>query len=139
MTCTETELVETLVSSNLIQIRPVGLLNTQDLITKGLDFNKNNSSIEIDLPKRGAIVRDIKLPSKNVEEIEVIFVVESGAKTSPVRGSPTALPTSEFPGEKVLDIIINILKTTDDELPQGVTLSVIVCGEDLPSSTTGGE
>jgi len=132
-------LVEILVTSNLIQIRPVDLSNKQDLITKGLDFNRNVSSIEIDLPQRGAIVRDMKLSSKNIAEIEVIFVIESGLKTSPIRGSPSALPNEKFPTEKVRDITINILKTNDTGLPQDVTLSVIVCGEDLPSTTTASE
>ncbi len=139
MTCTETELVETLVRSNLIQIRPIDLPNKQDLITKGLNFNSNFPSIEIDLPKRGAIVRDIKLLSNSIVEIEVIFVIESGLKTSPIRGSPIALPNDEFPTEKILDITINIIKTTNDDLPENVTLSVIVCGEDLPSTPTASE
>jgi len=139
VTCTEIELVETLVTSNLIQIRPVDLSNKQDLITKGLDFSSNVSSLELDLPKPGAIVRDVKLSSKNIAEIEVIFVIESGRKTSPIRGSPSALPNDKFPTEKVRDITINILKTNDNGLPQDVTLSVIVCGEDLPTTTTAGE
>jgi hypothetical protein len=139
MTCTETELVETLIALNLIQTRPVDLPNKRDLIGKGLDFNNSSPSFEIDLPKRGAIVRDIKLPSKNVAEIEVIFITESGRKTTPISGAPTALPTENFPTEKVLDIIINIIRTTDGNLPQDVQLSVIVCGEDLPSTTSGGK
>jgi hypothetical protein len=135
VTCTETEAIKTLVRSNLIQIRPIDLPNKKDLIKKGLDFTRNFASIDIDLPKRGAIVRNIKLLSKNVAEIEVIFVIESGFKTSPIRGSPIALPNDKFPTEKIRDIIINIIKTNDDDFPQDVTLSVIVCGEDLPSTT----
>ena len=139
VSCTETEVIETLVTSNLIQTRPTDLSNKQDLISKGLSFNSNSPSIEIDLPKRGAIVRDVKLPSKNIAEIEIIFVIESGLKTSPIRGSPTGLPSEKFPTEKVRDIIINIIRTTDGNAPEDVTLSVIVCGEDLPSTTTTGE
>ena len=139
MTCTEAEVIEILVTSNLIQIRPDNLNNKEDLISKGLDFNTSTPTFEIDLPKRGAIVRDVQLHSKNIDEVEVVFVVESGRLTAPIRGSPSALPKDEFPTEKVRDITINILSTTDHSSPQDVTLSVIVCGEDLPTVTTAGE
>ena len=136
VSCTETELIETLVASNLIQIRPTEPSNIQDLISKGVDFNSNSPSIEIDLPKRGAVVRDVKLHSKNIAEIEVIFVIESGVKLPAIRGSPTVLPYEQFPTEKVREILINVLKTTDNASPQDVTLCVIVCGEDIPTTTS---
>lgn len=133
--CTETEVIDILVASKLITIRPGDSSNIQDLISKGVDFKSKSPSIEIDLPNRGAIVRDVKIHSKNVAEIEVVFIVESGNKLPAIRGAPTALPTGQFPTEKVLDIIINIIKTTDNDAPQDVTLCVIVCGEDLSSTT----
>ena len=108
------------------------------MISKGLDFLNNTPSIEIDLPNRGAVVRDVKISSKNVDEVEVTFVTESGVQTPPIRGSPTDLSKDQFPTEKVRDIIITILNTTDNAAPEDVVLSIIVCGEDLPATTVTG-
>jgi hypothetical protein len=123
----------------LIQTRPTDLTNKQDLQTTGVDFSSNSPSFEINLPSTGAIVRNVKLSSKNIAEIEVIFVTASGLTTSPIQGSPIDFPTVNFPTEKVHNITINIIKTTDGGVPQSVTLSIIVCGEDLATTTTTGE
>jgi len=139
VTCTEIELIGTLIASNLVQTRPTDLPNKQNLQTTGVDFTSNSPSFEIDLPSTGAIVRNVKLSSKNVAEIEVIFVTASGLTTSPIRGSPVNFPTDNFPTEKVRNITVNIINTTDASFPQSVTLSIIVCGEDLTTTTTTGE
>ena len=90
----------------------------------------------IDIPKGGAIVRDIKVPSSNIAEIEVIFKTESGVQTAPIRGAPTSLPKDKFPTDKVSEIVIKVIKTTDDKAPEDVTLSIIACAEGVTTGTT---
>ncbi len=133
--CDEMEFVSILIANNAISITPVDLSNKEDLIRKGVNFKENNPIFVIDIPKPGAVIRDIKLSSKNVLEIEVIFKTESGVELKPIQGTPTALPQNDFPTEKVREIIVIVKKTRDDEAPQNVTLSVIACAEDYITTT----
>ena len=122
--CDEMEYIDTLIATDSVKTTPKDIPNKGDLITKGVDFTDNKPSFIIDLPKGGAIVRDIQLPSKNVQEIEVTFTTKSGKVTTPIRGSPTSLPTDKFPTEKVVKIVIQVTKTNNYQSPTDVTLSV---------------
>ena len=123
------EYIVSLIATNSVKTLPNDISNKSDLISKGVDFTDKNPTIKIDIPNDGAIVRDIDLTSNNVAQIEVIFIDAQDRQTSPIQGGPTSLPTSQFPKEKVTNIIINILKTTDDNAPEDVTLSVVACAE----------
>jgi hypothetical protein len=90
------------------------------------------------VPQGGAIVRDIVVFSSNVDEIEVFFTTKSGGELSPIQGAPTSLPTKEFPTEKVTKIVIKVKKTTDDNGPKDVTLSVITCDEGATTTVSAG-
>ena len=127
--CDEMEYIDTLVSTNSVKILPNDITNKRDLISKGVDFTDKNPSIQIDLPNDGAVVRDIDVTSNNVAQIEVTLITQQGRKVGPIEGGPTSLPTSQFPTEKVVNIIVKIVKTTDNDAPGGVTLSVIACAE----------
>jgi hypothetical protein len=90
----------------------------------------------IDIPKGGAIIRDIKVPSSNAAEIEVVFKPESGDNIVKVTGAPTSLPKDQFPTDKVSEIIIKVIKTSDGKAPEDVTLSIIACAEGVTPGTT---
>jgi hypothetical protein len=77
----------------------------------------------------------LQLPSENVVAIEVILILVSNGAPKVISGSPTSLPKNKFPLEAVESITIVVVKTSDDEAPRGVKLSVIVCSES-PSTTT---
>jgi hypothetical protein len=132
------ELVGILISTNAVSTTPVDVSNKEDLIRKGVTFTDKNPIFVINLPNGGAIVRDVKLHSKNVLEVEIIFKTESSREFNPIRGTPTALPKHDFPAEKVDEIIIIIKKTTDGKPPQHVTLSIIACAEGTTTTTSSG-
>ena len=127
------EYINTLVEAGSVSTTPKDIPKKGDLISKGVDFTDNKPSFVIDVPNKGAIVRNVKVPSSNVAEIEVVFTKKSGGEPVRVRGAPTSLPTDKFPKGKVTKIVVNVIKTTDDKAPQDVTLSVIACAE---ASTT---
>jgi hypothetical protein len=131
--CTETDYIETLISTNSIRIRPNDASDKQDLITKGLDLTDEQPSFKIDLPEGGLIVRDVKISSLNIIKVEIVFITESGTDTKTIQGMPTSLPTNEFPIERIGEILIKVLETTSSESPKQVKLSVIACAE---TSTT---
>ncbi len=135
--CDEMEYINTLIDTNSVKTVPTDISDKQDLITNGVDFTDKMPSFVIDVPNGGAIVRDIKLSSTNVEEIEVVFTTKSGRGTTPIRGAPTSLPTNQFPIEEVVEIVIKVKKTTDDQSPKHVTLSVIACAEGVTTTSSG--
>jgi hypothetical protein len=137
--CQEMEYINTLIETDSVRSTPTDVLNKQDFVTKGVDFTDENPTIVIEIPSGGAVVRDVKVASSNIVEIEVIFTTESGHETSPVRGAPTSLPTDEFPTEQVSEIIIKVIKTSEDSAPEDVTLSVITCAEGTTSGTSEGK
>jgi hypothetical protein len=123
------EYIKTLIDTNSVKTLPEDISDEEDLITNGVDFTDEKPSFVINVPKGGAVVRDIQLSSTNVAEIEVTFITKSGVETTPIQGAPTSLPTNNFPTEKVVEIFIKITKTTDNDSPKHVTLSVIACAE----------
>ena len=127
--CDEMEYIDTLLAINSVKILPTDISNKPDLISKGVNFTDKNPTIQIDIPNGGATVRDIDLTASNVAQIGVTFIDAQGRQTGPIEGGPTSLPTSQFPAEKVTNIIINIIKTTDGDAPEDVTLSVVACAE----------
>ena len=136
--CSEMEYINTLVATNAVRTSPKDIPDKDDLISKGVDFTDKKPTIVIDVPEGGAIVRDIKVPSSNILEIEVVFKTESGRVTAPIRGSPTSLPKDKFPQEKVSEIVVKVIKTLGDKAPEDVTLSVIACAEGPAGTTTKG-
>ena len=137
--CQEEEYIDTLISTNSIEITPKESCNIEDLSTKGVDFSYKYPSFVIDIPKGGILVRNVKIPSENILEVEIIFTTEDGQGKSPIRGAPTSLPTSQFPSEKVGEIVVNVVNTTDGEAPKDVKLSVTICAEDIPTGTSAGK
>ncbi|CAF3477285.1 unnamed protein product [Rotaria socialis] len=127
--CDEKEFITYLIATKSVRTAPMDISNTDDFISKGVDFTNEQSKIIIDIPQDGAIVRDVKLFSTNAAQIEVSFQRKSGIQTGLVRGAPTALHTDEFPAEKVNKIAITVIKTNDDYAAGGVTLSIVVCDE----------
>jgi hypothetical protein len=136
--CDEMEYINTLIATDSVKTQPDDITDKQDLITKGVDFTSTKPSFVINVPNGGAIVRDIVVFSSNVDEIEVVFTTESGRGSSPIRGAPTSLPTKEFPTEKVTEIVIKVKKTTDNNAPKDVTLSVIACAEGVTTAVSAG-
>ena len=136
--CDEMEYIQTLIDTGSVNTYPKDIPNKQDLITNGVDFVDQTPSFIINIPKGGAVIRDIDVSSPNIAEITVTFTTESGREVGPIRGTPTSLPTDEFPAEKVIDIIIKMTKTTDYRPPQDVTLSVTACAEGTTTTTTIG-
>jgi hypothetical protein len=132
------EYIGTLIATDSVKTTPKDIPNKQDLISKGVDFTDNKPSFTIQVPKDGAIVRDIQVPSPNVAEIEVVFTTKSGRQTTPIKGAPTSLPNDEFPTEKVVKIVVTITKTSDNKPPKDVTLSVIACAEGTVTTTPTG-
>jgi hypothetical protein len=132
------EYINTLIATNSIQTKPTDIPNKQDLITKGVDFTDTKPIFEIKLPNGGAVVRDIVLTSNNVVEITVTFTTESGRETVPIKGAPESLPRSEFPTEKVTEIVVKVTKSSADTAPEDVTLSVIACAEGSTTTASTG-
>jgi hypothetical protein len=137
--CDEIEYIDTLIVTNSIKTAPKDISNKQDLISKGVHFTDENPTFTITIPTGGAVVRAIDLSSNNVAEIEVIFTIKSGQETISIRGAPTSLPANQFPTEKVSEIIIKVNKTTDNNAPEEVTLSIIACAEGTPTTTPAGK
>jgi hypothetical protein len=133
------EYIDSLIATDSVKTTPKDIPNKEDLIKKGVDFTDNQPSFVIDVPNGGAIVRDIQVPSKNVQEIEVTFTTRSGQETTPIRGSPTSLPTDKFPTEKVVEIVVKVTKTNDYQPPKDVTLSIIACAEGTVTTTSIGK
>jgi hypothetical protein len=136
--CEQMEYINTLIATNSVQTKPTDIPNKQDLIRKGVDFTDTKPVFEINLPNGGATVRDIHLYSSNVIEITVTFTTESGRETVPIKGAPESLPTSEFPTEKVTEIVVKVTKTRADTAPEDVTLSVIACAEGSTTTASTG-
>jgi hypothetical protein len=136
--CQEMEYINTLIATNSIQTKPTDIPNKQDLIRKGVDFTDTKPIFEINLANGGAIVRDIHLYSSNVIEITVTFTTESGRETVPIIGAPQSLPSTEFPTEKVTEIVVTVTKTIADTAPEDVTLSVIACAEGSTTTASTG-
>jgi hypothetical protein len=136
--CHTKEYIDTLIATGSVEITPNDLSNKEDLITKGADCIDKKPSFLISIPK-GALVRDMKINSYNLVQVEVIFTLVSGHETVPISGSPTSLPTNKFPEQRVNDIVIKVIETTDDEAPKGVTLSVTICAEGMTTATSAGK
>ena len=135
-TCSEMEYINTLVATDSVRATPKDIPNKGDLISKGVDFTDKNPTLVIEVPKGGAIVRDIKVPSSNVDEIEVVFTTQYGDEKVVVRGAPTSLPKEQFPQGKVTEIVVKVTKTSDGKAPADVTLSVIACAEGITTGAT---
>jgi hypothetical protein len=132
------EYIGTLISSNAVSITPPDQTNLQELIHNGVNFKETNPILVIDMPSGGETVRDIKVHSTNVLEIEVTFTNEISRETSTIRGPPTSLPKQDFPKDKVSQIIVVIKNTTDDNHPEKVTLSIVACAEGITTTTSAG-
>ena len=133
-TCEHMEYIDTLIDNNAVTTIQQDVPNKKDFISKGVDFVEEKPIIVINIPSsNGASVRDIKVPSDNVNEIVVTFTTISGINTTPIRGNPTDLPRNEFPKENVVTITIELTSTSDNSSPKGVTLSVVACA---PGKTT---
>ncbi|CAF4689783.1 unnamed protein product, partial [Rotaria sp. Silwood2] len=76
--CEHMEYIETLIASNAVTTSPEDISNKNDLISRGVDFVDKNPRIIINIPKDGAIIRDIKVPSANLNEVTVIFTTIFG-------------------------------------------------------------
>ncbi len=134
--CKEKEYIDALVFANAIRIRPNTDVNTQDLITKGLDIADEKSTFKIDLPEGGLLLRDVKLSSLNIEKVEMILMPESGTDSTTIQGVPTSLPVNEFPSERIGEIIIKVLQTSDNNSLKQVKLSIIACEEATTTTTS---
>lgn len=132
------EFIQTIIATNSLKTLPKDIDNKQDLIKVGVDFVAIIPTISITVPNNGAIIRDIDVFSSNVAEIEVTFVTQSGSQLTPIKGSPTSLPTAEFPTEKISEITVTLTKTKDYQSPQDVTLSIIACAEATTTTTQTG-
>ncbi|CAF3340323.1 unnamed protein product, partial [Rotaria sp. Silwood2] len=136
--CEHMEYIETLIGSNAVTTSPEDISNKNDLISRGVDFVDKNPRIIINIPKDGAIIRDIKVPSANLNEVTVIFTTILGVVVGPILGSPTSLPADEFPTERVAKIIIDLTSTMQDSPPKGVTLSIVACAPGTTTAMTEG-
>ncbi|CAF1077448.1 unnamed protein product [Adineta steineri] len=134
-TCDEMEYIVTLLESNAVQTKPQQVSNIKDLDKKGVDFTDEKPTIVMKVPQNGAIVRNIELSSTNVKEIEVVFKTISGSETTPIRGSPSNLPSNKFPTDHVVEITITITETSDEKAPKSVRLSIIACAPGVTPST----
>ncbi|CAF1528646.1 unnamed protein product, partial [Adineta steineri] len=136
--CNHMEYIDKLIASNSVSIVSENIANKEDLINRGVDFVELNPIIVIDIPKNGAIVRDVKVTSTNGAAIVVTLTTVEGETLSPIRGNPTSLPNDKFPTELVAKIVIEILETTDNHSPKQVTLSVVACAPGVTVGTTEG-
>ena len=136
--CDEMEYIQTLIDIDSVKTSPTDIPNKRDLVKEGVDFTDQTPSFIIDVPRGGAVIRDLDLTSPNVAEITVTFTTESGDIVGPIRGAPAALPTEEFPKDRVGEIVIKVTKTTDYRPPQDVTLSVTGCAEGTTTTTSRG-
>lgn len=133
------EYINTLVVTNSLKTTPTDVPNKNDLIKNGVNFRDKNPSIVITLPTGGATIRNVKLQSDNVVEVEITSTIESGHKTPPLRGAPGSFAARQFPAEKVSEIVLKVIETIDGDEPQDVTLSVIACAEGLTVSPSAGK
>lgn len=78
----------------------------------------------------------MKIPSLNIINVEIVFVPESGAETTSIKGKPTSLPINEIPTERIAEIIIKINQTSDDASPKQVKLSILACAETFTKAST---
>ena len=137
--CDEMEFIDTLIATNSLHTTPHDVPNKKHLIAKGVDFIDTNPVFLIDVPEGGAIIRNIKLSSKNVIRVEITFTTPSGRKISLISDSPTAIRRNQFPTEKVTTIVVKVIKTTNGDAPRDVTLSVIACAEGTTTVTSPGK
>jgi hypothetical protein len=133
--CQEIEYIETLVSTKAIRIRPYDTPNKQDLITNGLDITYATPTFQINFPEGGLIIRDVKLSSLNIIKVQIVFVPDLGEDSTLIEGSATALPLNEFPTERIGEIIIKVIETTNGTSLSRVTLSVKVCGQEATTTS----
>jgi hypothetical protein len=133
------EYIGTLITSNAVSVVSEQINDVQDFVTKGVKFVDKTAIIVINVPTPGAIVRDVKVPSQNVAQISVTLTTDKGVTLTPITGKPTDLPKNQFPTEKVTKIVIEILQTTDNQSPKGVTLSVVACAPGITTGTTQGK
>lgn len=131
--CEEAELIQWLLKTNSITFDDTS--NIKDLITNGVNFQETNPSIVIHIPFGGTQIQNIKLRSTNVHEIQLTFTTETGEKLKSIRTQLNNLKNQHFPRQKVIKLVIKILKTTDNDTPKGVTLSIEGCAV-LTSSET---
>lgn len=136
--CEHMEYIDTLVASKVISTVTEDIPNKEDFIRKGVDFHGTNPIIVIDIPEDGAIIRDVALPSNNIERIRVTLTTVSDITLPAIEGAPTDLPSDQFPTEKIDVILIEILSTFDNKAPRGVTISVVACAPGITTSTTKG-
>ena len=130
------EYIDTLISKNAIEITPKDIPNKQDFIKKGVDFKSKKPIVIVNIPKGGAIIRDIKIRSKNIKMIEIVFTSKYGRESKPIRSAPESVPTDRFPRGKVSRIVIRVVETVNEERPKDVTLSVKACAEGVSSTRT---
>ncbi|CAF4733041.1 unnamed protein product, partial [Rotaria sp. Silwood2] len=76
--CEHMEYIETLIANNAVTTSPEDISNKNDLISRGVDFIDKNPRIIVHIPKDGAIIRDVKIPSTNLNEVTVIFTTILG-------------------------------------------------------------
>jgi len=137
--CQHMEYIDKLIENNFVTTTLENIQNKNDFITNGVNFAQKNSTIVIDMPSGGAVVRDVKVKSNNVKEIMVKFTTLSGANVSSIQGNPIALPKDGFPKEKIVQFVIVFMTTTDSESPKNVTLSVEACAPTITSPITEGK
>ena len=133
------EYIGTLLDSNAVEVVTEEINDVNDFLKKGVNFVDQTPVIVINVPSKGAIVRDVKVPSENVAQISVTLTTDKGVTLAPITGKPTSLPKQKFPTDKVKKIVIEILATTDNESPKGVTLSVVACAPGITTATTKGK
>lgn len=136
--CEHMEYINTLVAIDAVQTSLEDISNKAHFIDKGVDFHGTNPIIVIDIPEDGAIIRDVALPSNNIERIRVTLTTVSDITLPAIEGAPTDLPSDQFPTEKIDVILIEILSTFDNKAPRGVTISVVACAPGITTSTTKG-
>ncbi|CAF1401808.1 unnamed protein product [Rotaria sordida] len=136
--CQHMEYIDRLIESNSVTTKPDEIPNKTDFIKNGANFVNTNPMVIMNMPSEGAVVRNAKVQSDNVDDIMVIFTSKSGGYVSPIRGNPTALSTDDFPKEKIVQLVIVFLGTTDDKSPKDVTLSVVTCAEGTITFITKG-
>ncbi|CAF0880352.1 unnamed protein product [Rotaria sordida] len=136
--CQHMEYINRLIESNSVTTKPDEIPNKTDFIKNGVNFVNTNPMVIMNMPSEGAVVRGVKVQSDNADDIMVIFTSKSGGYVSPIRGKPTALSTDDFPKEKIVQLVIVFLGTTDDKSPKNVTLSVVTCAEGTITFITKG-
>jgi hypothetical protein len=133
------EYIDTLVEINAVSSISESVKDIGDLSKKGVDFTVANPILVVDIPKEGAVVRDVKVPSSNVGEIKVTLTTVDGVTLPPIQGEAMNLPRSGFTTDKVSQIVVQILTTTDGDTPKAVRLSVVACAPGITPATSEGE